>query len=328
VNSGSTSGELTVNQMPAEACHILIAVNATAGSGKRHKAVVRLADHLRQHGLNCEQIDSLEALSQRADQLLKAGNLRAVVAAGGDGTVAEIVNRTVPDVPIAVFPLGTENLLAKYLWIDHDPEAFAQLVAQGRTVWLDAGRANGRLFLLMASVGFDAEVVRRFHAERDGNISHWSYAKPILQTIRSYQYPELRIKCATAPSGADSMAEHSETIRCRWAFVFNLPKYGGGLKFAPLANGTDGQLDVCAFQRGGLLSGLRYLAAVVLGRHQNLREFNGWQGIQLHVEADVPVPYELDGDPGGMLPLTIEVVPKRVRVLVSTHWQVDGKSPA
>jgi diacylglycerol kinase family enzyme len=220
------------------------------------------------------------------------------------------------------------------LHINQDAEKFAKLVVQGRTVRLDAGRANGRLFLLMASVGFDAEVVRRLHKERDGNISHWSYAKPILQTIRSYQYPELRITCGELTKhrdcnpGASGEIASSEEIRCRWAFVFNLPSYGGGLKFAPQSSGMDGQLDLCAFQRGGLGSGLKYLAAVVLGRHRSLRGFSGWRGTQLRIESDIAVPYELDGDPGGMLPLTIDVVPERVRLLVPTHWQALGNSPA
>ena len=136
---------------------------------------------------------SLDFLAEESSDLLAKGELRAVVAAGGDGTVAEVINRCPVGTPVAVLPMGTENLLAKYLEIGPSPAALGQIIAQGQAAWLDAGRANGRLFLLMASIGFDAEVVRQLHATRDGNIRRWSYAKPILNTIRTYSYPELRV---------------------------------------------------------------------------------------------------------------------------------------
>jgi len=306
----------TRDRVSYAARQVLLVVNATAGRRTQDRAIAKLTEALDGCGLHVQRIVSLEALSPQAGDALRGGQLRAVIAAGGDGTVAEIVNRTAPETPIAVYPLGTENLLAKYLRIERDPATVAQMIAQGHTVSLDAGRANGRIFLLMAGVGFDAEVVRRLHESRNGHISHLSYCKPILQSIRSYNYPELRVYCARGES-------ESAPIRCRFAFVFNLPKYGGGLRFAPAANGTDGALDLCAFERGGLASGLRYLAAVVLGMHERLREFTSWRGQQLRIESDQPVPYELDGDIGGVLPLTIEVVPRRLRVFVSPNWKGD-----
>lgn len=311
-----TAGEnLRLCERVADAARqVLLVVNATAGRCTQDRAIADLTAALEHCGLRVQRISSPEALSVQAGEALRSGQLRALVAAGGDGTVAEIVNRTAAEMPIAVYPLGTENLLAKYLQIERDPATLAQMIVQGHTVSLDAGRANGRIFLLMAGVGFDAEVVRRLHEARDGHISHLSYFKPILASIRSYNYPELRVYCAPGE-------RESAPIRCRFAFVFNLPKYGGGLRIAPAADGTDGALDLCAFERGGLVSGLKYLVAVVLGLHERLAEFTGWRGQRLRIESDQPVPYELDGDDSGMLPLTIEVVPRRLRVFVSPNWK-------
>jgi diacylglycerol kinase (ATP) len=292
------------SHLRSDARRVLVVVNASAGSGKRHRAVQHLLTELPRHGLEVETIDSLAALSAVAEQEFAGGALRAVVAAGGDGTVNEIINRTTAEIPVAVFPLGTENLLAKYFGITSEPSSFAEMIARGRTVQIDAGRGNGRLFLLMASVGFDAEVVRSLHAARDGNISHLSYAKPIWRAIRSYEYPELRIDIG------------ARQVACRWAFVFNVPKYGGGLKFLPDALPTDGELDLCTFEKGGLISGLRYLMAVVAGRHRKLADCTTWRGGRLTISSRASVPYELDGDPAGVLPLTLDVVPNRVRMLV------------
>ena len=96
-------------------------------------------------------IDDLDVLARRADRLFEQGMLRVVVGAGGDGTAAELVNRCESRVPITMLPMGTENLLAKYVGLSADPQAMCRTVMEGQTVRLDAGKANGRLFLLMAS---------------------------------------------------------------------------------------------------------------------------------------------------------------------------------
>lgn len=319
---------------------MLIAANRVAGSGKRWRAIERLSAELRRRDLHSRIIESLDEMAHETAYLLSVGQLRVVVAAGGDGTAAEIVNRTPQGSPMAIFPLGTANLLANYLGIGHDPATVAEMIAEGHTDRLDAGQANGRLFLLMASVGFDADVVRRLHVARQGHIRPWAYAKPILHSICSYKYPKLRVYCAPAESAIDysipadaitftgnsqerqasNNADWSPPICCCWAFVFNLPRYGGGLNLAPAAAGFDGRLDLCTFERGGLMAGLQYLAAIVRGRHQRLREFTGCQGQRFRIEADDNVYYQLDGDVGGLLPLAIEILPRRLRVVVSYRW--------
>ncbi|HZZ27859.1 MAG TPA: diacylglycerol kinase family protein [Pirellulales bacterium] len=367
----------TPQPLPTTAKTVLVFANPTAGSGSRRAALEQLCRELSSRQLEPRRIDSLNELASESATLQAGGQLRAIVSAGGDGTAAEIANRTSPSTPIAIFPMGTANLLAGYLDISHDPTRMAHIISQGHVRFFDAGRANGRLFLLMAGIGFDAEVVHRVHSARTGNIRGWAYAKPIWQAIRNYQYPPLRVYCARnsevrnrevgasgvvagpIPSAGNDYAErhsaglggelmdHSwpqratteaaalagstaasevendgwlEPIACRWAFVFNISRYAGGLNFAPAANGCDGQLDWCTFQHGGLLAGLKYLGAIVRGRHPELPECITGCGVRFRIESDQPVPYELDGDPGGMLPLTIEIVPQRLCLLVPENW--------
>jgi diacylglycerol kinase family enzyme len=247
-------------------------------------------------------------------------SLRAVVAAGGDGTVAELVNRSHADTPIAILPMGTENLLAKYLHLQVTPEELCKAIVQGATVRLDAGCAQRRVFLLMAGCGFDAEVVRRLHQRRTGHIRHWSYIKPIFAALRSYQYPPLRVQCETG-TGSGATEPHSFVVR--WLFVVNLPRYAGGLRLAPQAVGTDGLLDVCGFERGSLWHLLRYLSGVFRGRHLSFADCRYLQTTRLRVESDEEVHYQLDGDPGGKLPVEISVLPERVRLIVRESWAMS-----
>jgi diacylglycerol kinase family enzyme len=272
--------------------------------------VQRLADLLTVQDFETEVISEVDQLEQRSDEYQQSGSLRAVVAAGGDGTVALVANTTPIGTPISTMPLGTENLLSKYLGLTANPEDVCQTVCAGTPLRLDAGEAGGRLFLLMAGCGFDADVVRRLHLERRGNIRHLAYAKPILDSIRNYDYPELRVYCENA-SG-----QLGEPLSARWVFVVNLPKYARGLQIVPDARGDDGLLDVCTFRRGSFLNGIRYLGGVILGRHRSFRDCRTVRSRRLRIESDKPVPFQLDGDPGGTLPVDIRVLPQRLTLLI------------
>ncbi len=68
------------------------------------------------------------------------------------------------------------------------------------------------------------------------------------------------------------------------------------------------------------MAGLGYLFAVLRNRHERLQECRTWRGHRLRIESDAEVPYELDGDPGGFLPVEIETLPGRIRMIVSPTW--------
>ena len=291
-------------QRPGQREEVLLSVNPNAGARSAKTRVARLVESLERWGLCVQVMTDLAAVAAEAQRRHAAGSLRALVAAGGDGTVAELVNRCPPVVPLSVFPLGTENLLAKYLRIGPEAEAAAEVIATGVTLRIDAGRADGRLFLLMASCGLDADVIHRLHAQRRGHIRHLSYLKPIVHSARSYQYPPLRVYCDEQPSQS-----------VRWVHVVNLPCYALGLRFAPDADGTDGQLDVCSFRRGGAFAMMRYYGAVLAGNHRKLADCEMGRARRVRIESDEAVPYQLDGDPGGTLPVDIEIIPQRVTLI-------------
>lgn len=291
---------------------VLIVANPSAGARSRKQALADLVDCLTARGLAAEIVTDLSLLTTLVDRYHDAGELRAVVAAGGDGTVAEIVNRTHADTPVTVYPCGTANLLANYFALACEPESLTQTLIEGATVRLDAGKANGRIFLLMVGCGFDADVVERLHRRREGgHISYWTWALPILDSLRNYKYPALRVSYV-AESGATTEASESAA---RWAFMVNLPCYAGGLEVAPEAVGNDGLLNVCTFGNGSFWHALRYFGFVALRRHRGLSDFKTAPVKRVRIESDQQVPYQLDGDPGGFLPLEVEVLPQRMTLV-------------
>jgi YegS/Rv2252/BmrU family lipid kinase len=300
-----------------DAREVLIAVNPRAGAGNRQAVLAEFVDELSRTGFAPREINEIEQLAQEAASLLSQGRLRAVVAAGGDGTLRLVAQRTPEGTPLVVLPLGTENLLARHLELSADARQLAEVVAAGWTCRFDAGEANGQLFSLMAGCGFDADVVRRLHETRRGHIQHLSYAKPILDAIRTYDYPELRVRYAPAESAEGDLTAE---IAARWVFVVNLPGYAGGLSFAPGASGADGLFDVCTFKEGSLWYGLMYLGGVVFGQHESMHDFQRVKTRRLVIESAAGAPFQLDGDPGGELPVEIRVLPQRLTLLVSRKW--------
>ncbi|MCA9107351.1 MAG: hypothetical protein KDA83_18185 [Planctomycetales bacterium] len=228
-----------------------------------------------------------------------------VIAAGGDGTVSMLSDWLRPTTPLAILPLGTENLLARHFEFPTGPREFVERWCFGPRIWLDAGLANGKMFLVMASVGFDADVVTRLHRERAGHIRHWSYFKPLWRSIKTYRYPELRIVTDN----------HERPIKARWAWIFNVPRYAMGLPIAPDANGHDGKLDLCTLRGGQLLRGIVYFLGIVLRRHRGWRDTHVERATHMRIESDEPVPYQIDGDPGGELPLEIAILPRRLTLV-------------
>lgn len=296
-------------QADANNTAVVISVNPKSGSGDRSAVVRKLQTELESSGYSVEVLGDVDQVRQLATDLMEQNRLRTVVSAGGDGTASLLVNGLPVGTPLTILPLGTANLLANFLGMRTDAVQVADVIRSGKSVLFDVGRANGKVFTVVASCGFDAAVVESLHKHRKGHINYWTYSIPILKSIWRYKYPELKI------TADGKLIPHS-----RWAFVLNVPRYAMNLNFVEDADPSDGCLDVCTFKKGGLLRGLYYLFAVVLRLHQRIRATNFVRFKSLTIESDERVPFELDGDPGGDLPLTIEAVPEGMRLLVSEAW--------
>lgn len=309
------------SRLPASAKSIVISVNPRAGAKSAVARVRPVELALAERGYEVFVTTDLEQVQERAAQWSESGELRAVVAAGGDGTASAVRNVVSPDTPLLPLPLGTECLLAKHIRQTEDPQAVCETVEGGLTVKMDIGRVDSRFFLLMLSVGFDAEVVHRMQDARVGNITHAAYVRPVFQAIRSYKYPELRVYCdeGYCDEGDEKRDEKREPISCRWLLGFNLPCYARGMPFAADADCADGLLDICAFERGRLWNSLRYFWNVYRAKHHLLPDVKKERLRKFRVEAvdGSAVAVQVDGDRAGRLPIDVEVVPSGLTLMVS-----------
>ena len=284
---------------------IAIQQNPQSGAGPNRKRILELVSHLRRLGIRPRVFTDRGRLEQRLKRPQSRQELVCIVAAGGDGTVADVINRF-PGLPVAILPLGTENLLARYLGIPRSGRAVAELIEAGRTRRLDLGDLNGRRFVLMASFGFDADVVHRTDARRTGHIRKADYLQPIWRSLRKYRHPELR----------GYVGDAETPVTARLAVVANLPAYAMRLRIAGSARGDDGLLDLRLFQRGSAFQMLRYFYKVLVGAHERLQDVQLARAARIRIVSDVPVPVQTDGDPAGRTPAEIRVLPGELEVFV------------
>ncbi|MCR5358960.1 MAG: hypothetical protein K6E55_03625 [Thermoguttaceae bacterium] len=302
---------------------ILISLNPKAGRCSSARRAEELRGRLAALGYTVELLTDLNEVEEKAHRLFRAGELRALVGVGGDGTAAELVRRTPPGTPITLLPAGTANLLAKEFRLPFDPARAAAMIDAGRTVALDAASAGGRLFLIMLTAGIDAEIVAQVHRNREekfrsgtgsrGHIGYRSYLGPVLRSIRRYPYPAIQVEPAETDPGTESPP-------VRWAFLFNIPRYGFGAATATGSDPQDALLDFCGFRRGGLFPSLFGIALASLGKtHRFFPGFRFQKSTRFRLapqDADTQIPYQIDGDPVGHLPAEIRILPRRFTLLV------------
>lgn len=288
---------------------IAIQRNPNSGRGRSRRNLLKLISALKRGGLRVRLFSRREKLDAALAAPERRASLRCLVAAGGDGTVRDLVQRY-PDLPVAIFPLGTENLLAKYLQMTGPPEIAAAAVLAGRTLQFDTCEAGGQRFLLMLSAGFDADVVHRTDARRTGNISKWSYLQPLWASLRKYTYPDLSI----------GIEGDSQPLAGKLAVVVNVPAYAMQLPVAAGADPTDGLLDLRLFQNGSPSRMMSYLYNIRRGRHESLPDVVSRRSASFRIESEVPVPVQIDGDPAGFTPVEVRISPQPMRLIVPEHF--------
>jgi diacylglycerol kinase (ATP) len=308
---------------------VAIQRNPSSGDGLKRAEILALCTQLRIHGIRPHLFSHRDRLAERLNRPGGRNGLVCLVAAGGDGTVGDLINRF-PDLPLTLLPLGTENLLARHFGIPCNGRFVAELIARGITRRIDLGLLNGRRFTLMVSAGFDADIVHRVHASRRGNIRKANYVQPFLDTLRTYRYPKLRVTVdgeGPPPAGQLSLWGSKASpgvLLGRLVFVANLPEYALGLPIAGSAADSDGLLDLRIFERPSAFQMFRYLYNVALRRHETLADVRVARVRSVRLESRLPVPLQCDGDPAGFTPAEISVLPGALTLFVPQNCGSAG----
>jgi YegS/Rv2252/BmrU family lipid kinase len=277
-------------------------------SGRRHgpARVRELAERLVRRGHAVELHFTRSPGDARARAREADPALERLVVAGGDGTLNEVLNGLddPAKIPLAQLPLGTANLLGHEFDLPRSPETCADLVERGRIRRLDLGLLGERRFLAVASCGFDAMVTAALE-RRSGALGYRGYLGPIWRTLRSYRPPALRVSLDGAPAIPGALVVAS-----------NVRNYGGLFCVTQHAAPDSGVLHVCVFARATIPDLARYAVAGLRGGMSHLSGVTSVPARRVEIQADAPVPVEVDGDACGTTPATIEVTPRCVPFVV------------
>lgn len=233
---------------------------------------------------------------------------RVVAAYGGDGTVMEVANGLLgSDVPLAILPGGTGNVLSIELGIPQELERAAGLACrEGAEVRrVDVGQCGERYFLLRLGVGFSAEQINLTSRELRDRYGRLAYFIAGLQALPQAEAVRYRFTL-------DGQEVEVEGATC---LVSNAGSIGvPGLALMPDIQIDDGLLDVVVLEAVNLQA-LPSLAASVAGLSLDLEGLHHWQAREIVVDSDPAQSVVVDGEPWGETPCPVKVLPGAVAVL-------------
>lgn len=270
------------------------------------------------------RIDELKALSNRVvlHPTSKAGDARdiaaslaaagapVIVAAGGDGTVNEVVNgiasagQSCPSA-LGLLPSGTMNVFAMDLGLPAErmDECWA-VIERGISRSIDLWRANDSYFVQLAGAGLDASIIASTTWESKKRLGPLSY---VLSGLRSLQQPAPMLTIR---------APGREPVTGTVALIGNGRSYGGPFRLFPDASFDDGKLDVVVMKHHGIAEFLKLSLSVMSGQFARDGSVLTFQTPELTISAEGNVPFEADGELSGSVPVHIRHAGFPLRVLV------------
>ena len=229
-----------------------------------------------------------------------------IIVNGGDGTINEVINGIAGTATaLATLRGGTANVWAGEIHMERDPVRSMRQIVHGERRRIDLGRADGRCFLLMAGIGFDAEVVPGVSRRLKRVIGPFAYVVTGVAAIFRTRDRMARVRIDGAVLD----------MQAHWMLVSNTRSYGGITNIMFRAEADDGLFDVGIMHRGGpwrtVIDGVR----VLLKRHERSANIDYFKAREVEMET-AGLAVQLDGDRWGSTPMRFEVWPQALTVIV------------
>jgi len=211
---------------------------------------------------------------------------RLVLAWGGDGTINEVASALVfGEVPLGIVPAGSGNGLARELGVPMRAEQAIATALAATPRLMDVGEIDGRYFVNIAGIGFDAHIASAFAAStRRGFLG---YAGITARALRSYVPLTYRI----------THGGTTQEVCAILVTLANSPQFGNGARIAPGARVDDGLLDLVLVREQSRLRTICSLPRLFNGTADKLHGCTTDRIRDVTIEAEEPLTYHVDGEP-------------------------------
>jgi YegS/Rv2252/BmrU family lipid kinase len=242
-----------------------------------------------------------------------------IIASGGDGTVSQVAGELInTEIPLGIIPRGTANAFAAAFDIPNDPVAACAVIREGLTQAVDVGRSEGRPVILLAGVGFEADVVEgadRAAKDQFGALAYWFSGVQQLRTLDPFQVEldtEDRVISVTAIAVTVANIAPSTSIFAQ-----------GPAELLP----DDGLLDVTIISpvnwAGAIAASQHLLQTAIQNRPAERDDIGYFRTRRLTITTDPPQNVVIDGELSGTTPITIDCIPNGLTLILPTE-----KAPA
>ncbi|MES2464700.1 MAG: diacylglycerol kinase family protein [Armatimonadota bacterium] len=305
---GQDSDQAAVAQKGDNKC-VSVIFNPVSGKTNPEERMRVISAALSRHGYTCQFIATSKETGAKelAKQALEDG-VDLIAVSGGDGTVMEVLSALVgTDVPVAVLPAGTGNLLSANLGIPVTVPEAVDVALSGLPYRLDLARSEDRYFAIMGGIGLDGKVIEEADREAKNRLGIFAYFVATIRNLGRHRTSVL-IRLDDKPP---------LRRRVKSVLIANMGKMTGGFEAIPTASPTDGMLDIGVVKARTTGQWLRLLGYSLLGRAQESPDLEVYQARRVSITAIKPQPVQFDGEEGGRRrELNAEVVPGAVVVLV------------
>jgi diacylglycerol kinase (ATP) len=241
-----------------------------------------------------------------------------IIAAGGDGTLYEVINGMAEKEnrpPLGLLPVGTTNDFARALSIPRNFDEACDLIIRGYTRDIDVGKMNQRYFINIAGGGSMTELTYEVPSKLKTMLGQLAYYMKGMEKLPRLRPIELFLK-------ADKLELHEEVMLF---LITNSNSVGGFEKLAPSASLNDGLFDVLVLKRCNLAEFIRLVTLALRGEHLNDPNVIHFQTDRLEVSSPDYVQLNLDGEFGGTLPCVFTNLKSHLQIFVDESGQSTYK---
>lgn len=250
---------------------------------------------------------SNERESEDLVMLAREITLDGLIVSGGDGTIHEVINTMLSqeiDLPLGIIPSGTSNDFAAYLDLDKNIENCVDIIAAGNSKIFDVGKVNDKYFFNVASAGLMTSVAHSADNILKNTLGKIAYYLKGLGELPNFKALKMRII-------ADQQIIEEDIFLF---LVMNSGTVGGFPNLVPHARIDDGKLDLLIVNKCNLPELMSLFISFLKGIHCNSKYVTCIQAENIYIECLEEVESDLDGELGPKLPLTIQIIPKKIKV--------------